>query len=200
TCHLNSSLQLAVSKKSPTDTGWRRFLLTPDNLGDNPMSQPSNTDGHMISEIGIDNEGFLHIAGNTHNGSIKYIRSKYSMRDPAHPYAIDQWDFNPGDGNNGTNQLNGKNDDQVSFPTFLLLPNGAFCYTASQIGHPGGTATGAFGTHGGGGDGDANFSMKLWHPAVQGDGTNTGHWEELGADIVSGERAYEFVATNPKAI
>jgi BNR repeat-containing family member len=66
-------------------------------------------DAHNCISLGVDRQGFLHISYDHHGSKLRYRRSK-------HPLDIHEWsDELP---------MSGKYEDKVTYPAFLIQPNG----------------------------------------------------------------------------
>lgn len=79
------------------------------NLGEisgNPFALPAENDSHCVPAIGIDTDGHIHLAANMHSDALRYGRSSTPM------------DISSIIGSSMT----GANEDQVTYPSFLIDP------------------------------------------------------------------------------
>lgn len=95
------------------DTGsdtWGTFDLA--DVPDNPLLAPTAEDGHNFYSLGIDAEGYLHVAGNVHANKLRYVRSK-------RPHTLDAWE---------DAGMIGPDEGRVSYPKFFNLPDGTLLF------------------------------------------------------------------------
>ena len=73
----------------------------------NPLNAPTADDQHNTYSLGIDKNGYIHVAGNMHANPLRYIISK-------NPEDISSWEA-------GT--MVGTQENSVTYPVFVLMPN-----------------------------------------------------------------------------
>jgi hypothetical protein len=85
-----------------------------------PFAAAAKLDPHHSYALGVDGSGRVHVAGNSHNESLRYARS--SPRD-----AI-RWE---------AAEMIGAEEERVTYPAFVSLPDGAlfFFYRDGRAGH-----------------------------------------------------------------
>jgi hypothetical protein len=108
-----------IARRSSLYRSWATFDLS-TVLG-NPLASPVEEDGHNILSLGIDGDGRIHVAGNMHNDTLRYVRS-------VNANDITSWTA-PG--------MVGTEETSVSYPAFLRLSGGdlLFFYRNGESGN-----------------------------------------------------------------
>ena len=86
---------------------------------DNPLAAPTEDDLHNVYVIGVDHDGFVHVAGNMHADELRYARS-------TRPHDISEWEVATVTGPS----------DRVTYPMFVSLPDGTLLFVRRE-GDPG---------------------------------------------------------------
>lgn len=90
--------------------GWEKFDLS--TISGNPLVSPVADDDHNVLAVGVDSDGYLHVAGNMHNNALRYVRQ--TVLD-------DLTSFVAG-------AMSGSNESSVTYPWFLMHEDGTLEY------------------------------------------------------------------------
>lgn len=80
------------------------------DLGDlpgNPLASPTRDDPHNVFTLGVDADGYVHVAGNMHAGALRYVRSR-------RPRDITSW---------VAPTMIGKDESAATYPVFVRRPD-----------------------------------------------------------------------------
>ncbi len=99
-----------VGRRRVTGGGWRTVDL--GALAGNPLGAPTPPDAHRVFAIAVDEQGFVHVAGNMHASELRYVRSR-------RPLDIGGWDEAP---------MVGSEETSVTYPAFVRSPDGALLF------------------------------------------------------------------------
>jgi len=94
-----------VARRLRTSAKWEHYDLA--RVPGNPLNAPTAEDGHNFYSLAVDSRGYLHLSGNHHADPLNYIRS-------TRPWDITSW---------RAASVVGANEDVVTYPKFLQLPN-----------------------------------------------------------------------------
>ena len=94
-----------VGKRTLPYGEWSTFDL--HGVAGNPLSSPTEADGHNTYAIAVDSAGYIHVAGNMHDDALRYVRS-------TNPRDITTW---------ATAAMVG-DETSVTYPQFVRMPNG----------------------------------------------------------------------------
>lgn len=159
----NSLRQPVLGRRGIHEQLWVRSTLNnPNSITQQPPEMGvADSDGHAVSPLGIDQFGYIHIAGNQHAGPLRYIRSNNSMWDEDDPGNIKAgWT---------AHAMSGQNEAHITFPVFFNTPGtaespvGTLFFASTQSGDYGGPSAG-------------NFSLKRCDAS----GPSGSTWTELG--------------------
>lgn len=89
------------------------------SLPGNPLAAPTEQDLHNVYVIGVDGQGFVHVAGNMHADPLRYVRS-------TRPRDITEWEDAAVAGP----------AQRVTYPMFTALPDGTLLFVRRE-GDPG---------------------------------------------------------------
>jgi hypothetical protein len=77
-----------------------------------PLGLPTQPDEHNVYAIAVDASGYIHIAGNMHNGPLRYVRSR-------RPRDISAW---------AGARMVGRDESSVSYPAFVRRRDGKLLF------------------------------------------------------------------------
>ena len=89
-----------------------------EDLGEltgNPLSSPTDADLHNVYSIGVDADGYVHVAGNMHAQPLRYVRTRS-------PHDITRWQV--GELVDATGR--------VTYPSFAAMPDGTLLFFRRQ--------------------------------------------------------------------
>jgi hypothetical protein len=102
---INDEKKPTIGKRTLPNGEWSTFDLS--TITDNPLGVIAD-DHHNTLSVAVDEDGYIHVAGNMHNNSLRYVRS-------TSPNDITAW-AEPG--------MTGVNEDSVTYPRFVKLLDG----------------------------------------------------------------------------
>jgi len=108
-----------VAKRRLGEDAWE--ILSLSEVEGNPLSIPVTPDLHNSIQVAVDAAGYVHVSGNHHVDSIRYVRSR-------NPGDITEW-VAPG--------MTGVNEDRVTYPKFVKRRDGTLLcfYRDGHSGH-----------------------------------------------------------------
>jgi len=95
-----------IGKRKLPEGKWETFEL--GLIAGEPLRYQAIDDGHNVLAVAIDGDGYIHISGNMHNATLRYIRS-------ANPENINSWE---------TIGMTGVDEDSVTYPCFVRRNDG----------------------------------------------------------------------------
>ena len=102
----------AGSRRRGSDQ-WKSFDLA--KIPRNPLAEPTADDSHDVYAIATDAEGNVHVAGNMHDNSLRYVRSPAGT-------GLQTWEPRPAP----------SGDPSVTYPVFTALPDGTLLFWRRQ--------------------------------------------------------------------
>ena len=102
---VNEEKNPIILKRKYPNGEWDSFDLS--TISGNPLNSPTENDQHNTYSLGIDRNGYIHIAGNMHANKLKYVIS-------TKPENISEWKI-------GT--MIGAQEDAATYPVFILMPS-----------------------------------------------------------------------------
>lgn len=102
---VNEEKNPIILKRKYPNGEWDSFDLS--TISGNPLNSPTENDQHNTYSLGIDRNGYIHIAGNMHGTKLKYVIS-------TKPENISEWKI-------GT--MIGAQEDSSTYPVFILMPS-----------------------------------------------------------------------------
>ncbi len=114
---VNAARSPIIGKRALPDGDWQTFDMS--TVSGNPLAAPVAEDGHNYIAVAVDSAGYIHVAGNTHNQALRYMKSN-SPRDitswTAQPYMV-----SPGGA--------AVQEDAFAYPTFVMRGDGKLLFT-----------------------------------------------------------------------
>ena len=107
---VNTSKNPVVCKRDINTGVTTTFDLS--TVSGNPLSAPTADDLHNVYSLAVDSDGYIHVSGNHHGNALRYIRSN-------NPETISAWT---------TIGMVGTEENAVTYPAFLKLPNGKLLF------------------------------------------------------------------------
>lgn len=104
-----------IAKRTLPQGPWATFDLS--TITGNPLGAPTELDLHNNYSMAVDGLGFVHIAGNHHGDSMRYTRSTTAG-------SITAWTSGAG----LSSPMTGLNENLVSYPRFVPLPDGRLLF------------------------------------------------------------------------
>ena len=92
-----------IAKKDLLTNKWNKYDLK--NISNNPLQAPTKNDSHNVYSMEIDNDGYIHIVGNSHDSVLKYIKS-------TNPYDITNWN---------SAVMIGSEESSITYPAFMMV-------------------------------------------------------------------------------
>lgn len=111
--YVNDKLEVVVAKSPDHGKTWSKNII---HTG-------SWNDAHNISSLGIDSQGFIHVAYDMHDNPLKYAVSKK-------PEDITSFQF--------LHKMTGQQEEVVTYPHFYLSPSNDLWFLYREVGQNGG--------------------------------------------------------------
>lgn len=102
-----------VARRDRGTTDWTVASLA--SVPGNPLASPAERDLHNVHVIGVDDAGYVHVAGNMHADRLRYVRS-------VRPGDISQWRAATVAGP----------AERVTYPMFVALPDGTLLFARRE--------------------------------------------------------------------
>lgn len=98
-----------IGKRAVGSDIWTTYDLS--SVTGNPLGAPVLSDGHNNISVGVDSAGYVHVSGNHHNVPLRYVRTT-----------------SPGDITSWTTGMVGTQENSVTYPLFVNLPDGRLLF------------------------------------------------------------------------
>lgn len=95
-----------IAKRVLPSSEWEVFDLS--LIDGNPLASPVAEDNHNVLSVAVDSAGYVHVTGNMHNDSLRYVRT-------TRPGDISVW---------SSQTMTARDEDSVTYPRFVLTRRG----------------------------------------------------------------------------